>query len=204
MGCEGELIPILEWKDPNPFKINYVGVFSYQHEGHWKINRKKFWYWWAFKFLIFNSTVDNFKVPIWVPAKDASVPPGAVETGETKRGPHYIARVKNELTKSHIPARLLPRYKCLYGFLGVEYESKEYEVLCGGAGHWVTVTNGKIPSNAFACTDANTKNNFFIGRAPLDNWILCGKVYPHDGLCLVAYQGREHIFGNYEIFVVWI
>lgn len=146
--------------------------------------------------------VDNFILPTWVPASITLLPPGAVETGEDKRGPHYIARVRHDISKAFIPARLIPTRKCLYGFLGVEYDSKEYEVLCGGTGYWAKVTNGKVPSNAFECTDSTMKNKFFIGRASFDNWLLSGKVYPHDGLCLVAYKGKEHIFGNYEIFVV--
>lgn len=148
--------------------------------------------------------VDNFILPTWIPASKTFIPPRAIETGEVRRGPHYIARVRHDISNAFIPARLLPRDNCFYWFLGVEYESKVYEVLCGGTGYWEKVTNGKIPNNAFACADAAMKNKFFIGRASLDNWLLCGKVYPHDGLCLIAYNGKEHIFGNYEIYVVWI
>lgn len=86
--------------------------------------------------------------------------------------------------------------------MGLEHESKEYEVLCGGSGYWVEVIDGNIPGNAFDCTDATMENKIFIGRASIDDWLLCGKVYQRDGLCLIAYLGKEYIFGNYEIFVV--
>lgn len=41
LGCDGELVPFLEWEDPNPFKINYVGVSSNGYDGFWKMCRKK-------------------------------------------------------------------------------------------------------------------------------------------------------------------
>lgn len=186
MGCEGEVVPLMDWKNPNPFKIIYAGVFSFLNVGYWKIEGEDY---------------NKLRRPYWIPATNGSVPSYAIETGESKRGPHYIARVRHDASKSVIPARLLPKSKCLYGFLGVEEESKDYEVLCGVSGNWVQVVNGNIPSNAFDCTDATMENKIFIGRASIDDRLLSGKVYSQDGLCLIAYLGKEHIFGNYEIFV---
>lgn len=168
----------MEWINPNPININYFGIAPHNYHALWKIE----------------SSISS-KLPTWVPASNGVIPPGAIST----RGSDFIARVKHE--KFIIPGRLSSTYKtCYYGVLGKEHNSKEYEVLCGGSGSWVPVINGQMPKNAFCCNESN--ETFYIGRGIHDKQFVCGKVYPCDGLCLIPYNGQEHILKDYEIFVI--
>lgn len=169
----------MEWINPNPIDINYFGIAPYLHPALWKIE---------------SST--SPRLPTWVPASNGVIPPGAVSIC----GSDFIARVKHQ--QFIIPGRLSSIDKtCYYGVLGKEHKSNEYEVLCG-SGSWVSVTNGQIPKNAFRCNESNCNEIFYIGRGIHDKQFVCGKVYPCDGLCLITYNGQEHILKDYEIFVI--
>lgn len=177
----------MQWTNPNPIDINYFGICSYQTPALWKIPT--------------NESVDQTisipsKFPAWVAASNGDVPPEAISIGNSD----FIARAKHG--QNYIPGRLSANSKtCLYGVLGKEHNSKEYEVLCGGSGSWEPVINGQIPLNAFPCNDANINGTFYIGRGTHDGQLISGKIYPGDGLCLIAYEGEEYILKDYEIYV---
>jgi hypothetical protein len=76
------------------------------------------------------------------------------------------------------------------------------QVLTGDATRfsWEQSSDGKLVSNALA-TDKIEDEKVYIGRAPISDSLMIGKIQPPHRCLHIPYDGREHRMKHYEVLV---
>ncbi|CAL7949665.1 unnamed protein product [Xylocopa violacea] len=203
-GVNGSLI--MEWQDPKPIGISYVGVrTSWGATGKWKLQS-----------LLYPprpaSNQKNTKAsapPVegvigigefcWCEASGGMVPPGAVKGGEDGE-PLYVGRARHE--GALLPGKVKPGDSvCYVAWGGEEHGKSDYEVLCGCDPAWVPTSENNIPSNAIPGGESEDGEALYVGRVHHEDAITIGKVQPSHSVCYIAYGGKEIAFPEYEIMV---
>jgi hypothetical protein len=139
----------------------------------------------------------------WVLARNGEVPPNAVPGGNEADGQTlYIARF---VTKEGqlAPGKLAQSHRRAYVSCGGKEQSSEiYQVLTHSNPselRWVPVYGDQIPTGALQA-GGDHRSPLFIGRAPFEGGLCCGKFEPAHRCIYVPYGGKEHnIPHNFEV-----
>ncbi|CAF0921206.1 unnamed protein product [Rotaria sordida] len=139
----------------------------------------------------------------WVSASNGQVPPNAVPGGKEANGETlYVARF---ITKEGqlAPGKLSPQNKNAYSSCGgKEQSSSVYQVLTHPNQQelrWVPTSGNNLPTGALQ-GGGDHRSPLFIGRAPFQGSVCCGKFEPTHGCVYLPYGGQEHsVMNNFEV-----
>ncbi|CAF1004347.1 unnamed protein product [Rotaria sp. Silwood1] len=139
----------------------------------------------------------------WVRASNGQVPPNAVPGGQEANGQTlYVARF---ITKEGqlSPGKLAPQYRQAYvSYGGKEQSSAVYQVLTHPNPQelkWVSTSGNNVPTGALqGGSDHGTP--LFIGRAPFQGGVCCGKYAPSHGCVYLPWGEQENsVPNNFEV-----
>ena len=140
---------------------------------------------------------------VWVQARNGEVPPNAVIGGNESNGrPLYVARfVTKECQLA--PGKLEPSHRSAYASCnGQEQSSNVYQVLTHPNQQelrWVPTNGNNLPTGALQA-GGDYKSPLYIGRAPFQGGVCCGKYEPSHGCVYVPWGGKEHgVPNNFEV-----
>lgn len=190
-GREGESAPFIEWQDPEPFHVGFVGVCTgWGACGNWILEQPH-------QAQPGGGSAANV---CWVAGDSGSVPPSALQGGDDNGEPMFIARASFQ--GCMIPGKLVPSHGvCYVPWGGAENAVNQYEVLCDCSGTWMRAAGGNIPPHAVAGGQTEDGEPLFVGRVAHEGSVTVGKVQPSHGCCYIAYGGQELSFPDYEILV---
>ncbi|XP_012258706.2 uncharacterized protein LOC105687542 isoform X2 [Athalia rosae] len=217
---------LMEWHDPNPIGISYIGVRT-----AWGATGK-----WIIRFdrpgpVVLPSThaqpikptepskslypdLRKYAAPpsapaaysyqpsgtCWVDAAGGQVPPGALAGGQDGGEPLFVARAQHQ--GALIPGKLKPSHNvCYIAWGGQEHGKPEYQVLCGSSGSWIPISGGNVPPNAVPAGESEDGEPLFVGRVNHEGTLTIGKVQASHGVLYIPFGGVEVAFPNYEILV---
>jgi len=132
--------------------------------------------------------------PLWKPARDGMLHPGAVEGGADSSGKFYVGRALHKGIL--IPGKVCPAHKCCYVPSGCkEHTYREYEVLClpQGTYRWEGASLGSFPAGAVPC------GSFYAARTKHSGVVVPGKLHAEHQCCYVSSGGKEHKYDTYEV-----
>ncbi|CAF1087612.1 unnamed protein product [Adineta steineri] len=139
----------------------------------------------------------------WVLAQNGEVPPNAVPAGYEANGQiTYVARFVT--TGGQLaPGKLFPPYRQAYSsYNGIEHSSYIYQVLTHPNQQelkWVPSNGNNLPTGALQA-GGDYKSPLYIGRAPFQGGICCGKFEPTHNCVYLPWGGREHcVQNNFEV-----
>ncbi|EGI57249.1 C3 and PZP-like alpha-2-macroglobulin domain-containing protein 8 [Acromyrmex echinatior] len=199
---------LMEWRDPNPIGVSYVGVRTgWGATGNWKLRfehypavataQKKY-----------PSTTPSAPAEVrgldagsvsWCDASGGMIPPDAVEGGQDEE-PLFVGRAHHE--GALIPGKVKPGHSvCYVAWGGAEHGKTDYQVLCGCKPTWVPVSGGTIPPNAIPGGETEDGEPLFVGRVHHEGTVTIGKVQPSHNVCYIPYAGSEIASSEYEIMV---
>jgi hypothetical protein len=139
----------------------------------------------------------------WILARNGEIPPNAVPGGHEANGQTiYIARFVTQEGQL-APGKLAPQYKLAYiGYGGMERTSDVYQVLTHPNQQelkWVPSNGNNLPTGALQA-GGDYHCSLFIGRAPFEGGVCCGKFAPSHGCVYLPWGGREHcVPNNFEV-----
>ncbi len=139
----------------------------------------------------------------WILARNGEVPPNAVPGGQEANGQTlYIARF---FTKEGqlAPGKLAPSHRKAFASCGgKEQTSDVYQVLTHPNQQelkWVSTNRNNIPTGAIQA-GGDYRSPLFIGRAPFQGGICCGKFEPTHNCCYIPWGDQENaIPENFEV-----
>ncbi|XP_018369126.1 PREDICTED: uncharacterized protein LOC108765092 isoform X1 [Trachymyrmex cornetzi] len=199
---------LMEWRDPNPIGVSYVGVRTgWGATGNWKLRfehypavptaQKKY-----------PSTTPSAPAEVrgldagsvcWCDASGGMVPPDAVEGGQDEE-PLFVGRAHHE--GALIPGKVKPGHSvCYVAWGGAEHGKTDYQVLCGCKPTWVPVSGGNIPPNAIPGGETEDGEPLFVGRVHHEGTVTIGKVQPSHNVCYIPFAGSEIASSEYEVMV---
>lgn len=190
-GKEGESAPFIEWNNPEPFQVNFVGVCTgWGSSGNWILDQPQQQH--------FGGSSANV---CWVAAESGAVPPNALQGGDDAGEPMFIARASFQ--GGLVPGKLVPSHGvCYVPWGGAENPVPNYEVLCDCNGQWIKSSSGSIPPNAVAGGQSEDGEPLYVGRVAHEGTVTVGKIQGSHGVCYIAYGGQELAFPDYEVLVV--
>ncbi|XP_011342741.1 uncharacterized protein LOC105282474 isoform X1 [Ooceraea biroi] len=199
---------LMEWRDPNPIGVSYVGVRTgWGATGNWKL-RFEHYPTIATGQRKHPGTTPSAPLEVrgldagnicWCDASGGMIPPGAVEGGNDD-GVLFVGRAHHE--GALIPGKVKPSHSvCYVAWGGAEHGKTDYQVLCGCNPTWVPVSGGSIPSNAIPGGETEDGEPLFVGRVHHEGTLTIGKVQPSHNVCYIAYAGSEIAFPEYEVMV---
>lgn len=193
-GREGESSPFIEWQDPEPFHVAYIGVCTgWGACGNWILEQPP---------AVMSGGIGSGSSAnvCWVAADGGSVPPSGMQGGDDNGEPMFVARASFQ--GALIPGKLVPSHGvCYVPWGGAENPVPNYEVLCECNGQWVKSAGGSVPPNAVAGGQSEEGEPLYIGRVAHEGSVTVGKVQASHGVCYIAYGGQELSFPDYEILV---
>ncbi|XP_054011254.1 uncharacterized protein LOC128893949 isoform X1 [Hylaeus anthracinus] len=198
---------IMEWQDPKPFGVSYVGVRTgWGATGKWKLRSALYP-----PRPVPGSKNTNPSAPpppvqglemgevCWCDASGGMVPPGAVEGGRDDE-PLFVGRAYHE--GALLPGKVKPGHAvCYVAWGGQEHGKTEYQVLCGCNPAWVPTSGNNIPPNAIPGGESEDGEALYVGRVNHEDTVTIGKVQPSHSVCYIAFAGSEVAFPDYEIMV---
>lgn len=163
-------------------------------------NKKATWISLVFLLLFTGVTALPIYAGDWVAASGGSVPKGATIQGNEADGtPLFLARATYQ-------GGLHPgKVRLAFGAANIPYGGDEvkvanYEVFVGTA-HWVTASNGKIPSSAVVVGYEANGEPLYTARAAYQGGLHPGKVRLAFGAANIPYGGKEVKVNPYEVLV---
>lgn len=146
---------------------------------------------------------------IWVPASNGETVDDAVVGGTTDSGSViHIARahVHDEHHDELAAGSLCVGYDSAHIALsGKELQVSDYEVLCNRNEteiQWVASTGNNVPTGAVQCGRDERNLPIYVGRYCHEGIMVPGKFIFFTATCHIAWGGREHGSGEYEILCV--
>ncbi|XP_043254886.1 uncharacterized protein LOC122398776 isoform X2 [Colletes gigas] len=191
---------IMEWQDPKPFDVNYVGVRT-----GWGATGK-----WNLRIEHYPPRSGSKKGPsappaevgdvIWCGAVGGMVPPNAIEGGRDEE-PLFVGRARHE--GALLPGKVKPSHSvCYVAWGGQEHGKSEYEVLCSAnPPTWVPTSGNNIPPNAIPAGESEDGETLYVGRVHHEDTLTIGKVQPSHSVCYIPFAGSEVGFPEYEIMI---
>ncbi|XP_012218887.1 uncharacterized protein [Linepithema humile] len=199
---------LMEWRDPNPIGVSYVGVRTgWGATGNWKLRfehypavttgQKKH------PGTAPSAPLDTARLDAgsayWCDASSGMVPPGAVEGGNDGE-PLFVGRARHE--GALIPGKVKPGHSvCYIAWGGEEHGKTDYQVLCDCNPTWVATSGDTIPSNAIPGGETEDGEPLFVGRVHHEGTVTIGKVQASHSVCYIPFGGVEVAFPEYEILV---
>ncbi|XP_050590640.1 uncharacterized protein LOC126922244 isoform X2 [Bombus affinis] len=198
---------IMEWQDPKPIGVSYVGVRTgWGATGKWKLRTAQYPSHPPHKNVNPSappppSGVMDIGEFCWCDATGGIIPPGAVEGGKDISGePLYVGRAYHE--GALLPGKVKPGDSvCYVAWGGDEHGKTDYQVLCGCNPMWVPTTGNNIPHNAIPSGESEDGEPLYAGRVLHEGAMTIGKVQPSHSVCYIAFGGAEIAFPEYEIMV---
>ncbi|XP_076284163.1 uncharacterized protein LOC143210832 isoform X1 [Lasioglossum baleicum] len=200
---------IMEWRDPKPIGVSYVGVRTgWGATGKWQLRTAH--YPPLPRPGAKNTTSPSAPPPpvqgleagqeCWCDATGGMVPPAAVEGGKDDDEPLFVGRAFHE--GALLPGKVKPAHSvCYVAWGGQEHGKSDYQVLCGCHPSWVPTTGNNIPPNAIPGGETEDGEPLFVGRVHHEGTLTIGKVQPSHSVCYIAFAGAEVAFPEYEIMV---
>lgn len=138
----------------------------------------------------------------WVKGHGHDVPEDAVAGGETDKGePLYVARA-DHLGKMIVGKVQRSTGFCFVLFDGTEFGNGNYEVFvpkfCDYRATWIPSRSGPLPSGAIEGGKENGET-LYIARGTFEKEVIPGKFVPSREIAFMAVNGKEKLFGMYEI-----
>ncbi|XP_076164565.1 uncharacterized protein LOC143145254 isoform X2 [Ptiloglossa arizonensis] len=198
---------IMEWQDPKPFGVSYVGVRTgWGATGNWKLRFAQYP-----PLPVPGSKHTNPSAPpppvqglemgdvCWCDASGGLVPPEAVEGGRDEET-LYVGRAYHE--GALLPGKVKPGHSvCYVAWGGQEHGKTDYQVLCACNPKWVPISGSNIPPNAIPGGETEDGEALYVGRVYHEDTLTIGKVQPSHGVCYIPFAGAEVAFPEYEIMV---
>nr|XP_033324068.1 uncharacterized protein LOC117219218 isoform X1 [Megalopta genalis] len=200
---------IMEWRDPKPIGISYVGVRTgWGATGKWQLRAVRFPAPDAK-----NATSPSAPPPpvqgleevggkfgeCWCDSTGGMVPGDAVEGGKDDEV-LFVGRAFHE--GALLPGKVKPSHSvCYVAWGGEEHGKSEYQVLCGCRPTWVSTSGNNIPPNSIPGGETEDGEPLFIGRVQHEGTLTVGKVQPSHSVCYIPFGGTEVAFPDYEILV---
>ncbi|XP_017790686.1 PREDICTED: uncharacterized protein LOC108572874 isoform X2 [Habropoda laboriosa] len=199
---------IMEWQDPKPIGVSYVGVRTgWGATGKWKLRTVQYP-----SRPAPNSKNTNPSAPprqpaeyvevgkvCWVDATGGMLPPAAVEGGKDDET-LYVGRAYHE--GALLPGKVKPGHSvCYVAWGGGEHGKSDYQVLCGCEPAWVPTNGNNIPPNAIPGGETEDNETLYVGRVEHSGTLTIGKVQPSHSVCYIPYEGVEIAYPEYEIMV---
>jgi len=132
----------------------------------------------------------------------------ALEVGTDSDGSKlYVGRAPVE-GGLHIGKINANKNRCLIPLFGDEYSADTFEVLSLRGGvrvHWEKASSGALPKNPVKGGYNEKQQPTYVGRVKQKGGMfekdtaICGEVVPAEGLCYVAYKGKEKEYDDYEV-----
>ncbi|XP_033176390.1 uncharacterized protein LOC100741859 isoform X1 [Bombus impatiens] len=198
---------IMEWQDPKPIGVSYVGVRTgWGATGKWKLRTAQYPSHPSHKNVNPSAPPPPLGVMdigdfCWCEATGGVIPPGAVEGGKDIGGePLYVGRAYHE--GALLPGKVKPGDSvCYVAWGGDEHGKTDFQVLCGCNPIWVPTTGNNIPHNAIPSGESEDGEPLYAGRVLHEGAMTIGKVQPSHSVCYIAFGGAEIAFPEYEIMV---
>ncbi|XP_076667442.1 uncharacterized protein LOC143368523 isoform X2 [Andrena cerasifolii] len=197
---------IIEWQDPKPIGVSYVGVRTgWGATGKWKLRTA------LHPPLSPGSKNTNPSAPpppvqgvamgdvCWCDASGGMVPPAAVEGGKDEET-LFVGRAYHE--GALIPGKVKPGHSvCYVAWGGEEHGKTDYQVLCGCNPVWAPTSGNNIPHKAIPGGETEDGETLYVGRVHHEGTLTIGKVQPSHNVCYIPFAGAEVAFPDYEIMV---
>lgn len=141
----------------------------------------------------------------WVRSQRGNIPIDALIGGEE----HSPARQHLFICKAKFrggvhPGKIRPGFGgCNISWGGSEFSVPNYKVLLNGDYEWIESSGGYIPRNAVQGGREHLpgRQPLFVCRSIFRGGLHPGKIRPGFGGCNIAWGGREHTIGLYELLV---
>jgi len=139
----------------------------------------------------------------WIMCSSGEIPANAVKGGLDGDTTLYVGRTA--MFGDLLPGKVITEFGGLFvSWGGEEHQGSEYEVLVKDEGtvfEWVLASGGSVPEGAVEGGQTQDGDKLYIGRAPHENTLTCGKVHPGHGCLYIPYGGQEHSYDSYEVLV---
>lgn len=214
LGRENEVMPILEWKDPQfspvvmiGFRVrphSYIDVRDHvlldiesEQEPPGRSGEVDI----VIDFKKHSHTTAIIPKPVgvrWVPCSLGEIPENAVVGGHDSGSVLYV--IRSVLKKALTPGKLQqgkPYSEVCWG--GTEHAMDNYEVLIDFDGDWVRTTDDNIPPLALWAGRSEDDQPLYVGRVLYRGALIVGKVQPKHKSLYIPYEGKEMPFKTFEI-----
>lgn len=143
----------------------------------------------------------TYTYDIWRPIQPGYTPGNAVHAGhDIDMSTIYVCRAHHG--SEILPGKAIPSRSCAYfSYQGQEIQKPHYELLLGDHYMWVPAING-FAMGAVEAGRTASGEPLYVGRAPYNGSLTCGKIHRSHNCLYIPFGGREiRIEHGYEILV---